>query len=35
MTTIERHLDFAAAPEFVFDVIADLNYYGWLPPSGD
>ena len=35
MTTIERHLDIAAAPEVVFDLIADLHDYGWLPASGD
>jgi hypothetical protein len=35
MTTIERRLDVAAAPELVFDVIADLHDYHWLAPSGD
>ena len=36
MTTIERHVDIAAAPEVVFDLIADLHGYGrWLPSSGD
>ena len=35
MTTIERHLDIAGAPEVVFDIIADLHDYAWLPPSGD
>lgn len=36
MTTIERHVDIAASPEAVFDLVADLHGYGrWLPSSGD
>ena len=36
MTTIERHVDIAASPEVVFDLVADLHGYGrWLPSSGD
>ncbi|MFE5672159.1 SRPBCC family protein [Agromyces sp. NPDC056523] len=35
-TTIERHVDIAAAPEAVFDLVAHLHDYGrWLPSSGD
>ena len=35
-TTIERHVDIAASPESVFDLVADLHDYGrWLPSSGD
>ena len=36
MTSIERHVDIAASPEVVFDLICDLHGYGrWLPPSVD
>ena len=36
MTTLERHIDIAASPEVVFDLIADLHDYGrWLPSAGD
>lgn len=36
MTSIERHVDIAASPEVVFDLVCDLHGYGrWLPPSGD
>jgi uncharacterized protein YndB with AHSA1/START domain len=35
MTTIERHLDIAASPEAVFDLIADLHHYDWLTTAGD
>ena len=36
MTTIERHVDIAASPEVVFDIVSDLHGYGrWLPSAGD
>jgi uncharacterized protein YndB with AHSA1/START domain len=36
MTTIERHVDIAASPEVVFDLICDLHGYDrWLPSVGD
>ncbi|GAA1751826.1 SRPBCC family protein [Agromyces humatus] len=36
MTTIERHVDIAASPEDVFDLVCDLHHYGrWLPSAGD
>lgn len=36
MTSIERHVDIAASPEVVFDLICDLHGYGrWLPSAGD
>jgi uncharacterized protein YndB with AHSA1/START domain len=36
MTTIERHIDIAASPEVVFDLVSDLHGYGrWLPTAGD
>jgi hypothetical protein len=35
MTTIERRIDIAASPEVVFDLIADLHDYRWLPAVGD
>jgi uncharacterized protein YndB with AHSA1/START domain len=36
MTTIERHIDIAASPEVVFDLVSDLHGYGrWLPKVGD
>lgn len=36
MTTIERHVDIAASPELVFDLVSDLHGYGvWLPSVGD
>lgn len=35
-TTIERHVDIAASPESVFDLVADLHGYGrWLASSTD
>ena len=35
-TTIERHVDIAASPEAVFDLVSDLHAYGrWLPSAGD
>jgi uncharacterized protein YndB with AHSA1/START domain len=35
-TTIERHVDIAASPEGVFDLVADLHGYGrWLTSSTD
>ncbi|WP_173921543.1 SRPBCC family protein [Agromyces sp. Marseille-P2726] len=35
-TTIERHVDIAASPEAVFDLVSDLHGYGrWLPSAGD
>jgi uncharacterized protein YndB with AHSA1/START domain len=34
--TIERHVDIAASPEAVFDLVSDLHGYGrWLPSTGD
>ena len=36
MTSIERHIDIAASPEVVFDLICDLHGYDrWLPSDGD
>jgi uncharacterized protein YndB with AHSA1/START domain len=36
MTTIERHIDIAASPEVVFDLVSDLHGYGrWLSTAGD
>jgi len=36
MTTIERHVDIAASPEVVFDLVCNLHGYGrWLPSAGD
>ena len=36
MTAIERHVDIAASPEVVFDLVCDLHGYGrWLPVAGD
>jgi len=36
MTSIERHVDIAASPEVVFDLICELHDYGrWLPSAGD
>lgn len=36
MTAIERHVDIAASPEVVFDLICDLHGYDrWLPSVGD
>lgn len=34
-TTIERHVDIAADPASVFDLLADLHDYRWLPSEGD
>ena len=35
-TTIVRHIDIAASPEAVFDLVADLHGYGrWLTSSTD
>ena len=36
MTAIERHVDIAASPEVVFDLVCDLHGYGrWLPVAAD
>jgi uncharacterized protein YndB with AHSA1/START domain len=36
MMTVERHVDIAASPEVVFDLVSDLHGYSrWLPSAGD